>query len=264
MFDKTRKTVRPITNVVRMLIDTVYAPALFLCAGLKANRLVGKRAAVAGKGEPNPLETYFDSRVDGPGLWKWRHYFEAYHTHFSKFRGKRPKILEIGVYSGGSLEMWREYFGADCEYIGVDIDPTCRRFEKDGVTIKIANQSDRAFWARFRQEVGDVDIVIDDGGHKPRHQRPTFEEILRCIKPGGVYLCEDIHGLLNPFAAYLRGFANALNAKRFNPVQAWVKSVTNYPYVTIIELQDQPRAPLVSELRGADWINGIALSTLKK
>jgi hypothetical protein len=150
--------------------------------------------------------------------------------------------------------MWRNYFGADCEIIGVDINPECRQHEKNGVTIKIANQSDRAFWRRFREEVGEVDIVIDDGGHRPRQQRPTFEEILRCIKPGGIYLCEDIHGLKNPFAAYIRGFANTLNANRFNPVQAWVKSVTFYPYIAVLEILERPRDGLVSERSGDSWL----------
>lgn len=255
MFDKLRKNVRPITNVLRSLVDTVYAPALFFLAGRKANGIIGHRTLTAdGFSSANPLEAYFDSHRAGAGVWKWRHYFEAYHTHFSRFRGNRPKILEIGVYSGGSLDMWREYFGADCELFGVDINPGCQQFEKKNVTIKVANQSDRAFWRRFREEVGEVDIVIDDGGHRPRQQRPTFEEIIRCIKPGGVYLCEDLHGLKNPFSAYLRGVANTLNADQFNDVQAWVKSVTFYPYMAAVEILEQPRKGLTSEKRGDSWI----------
>ncbi len=233
----------------------VYAPLLFFLAGRKANGIIGDRSPVVdGLPTPNPLEVLFDSQQDGAGLWKWRHYFDAYHTHFSKFRGKRPRILEIGVYSGGSLELWRKYFGSDCEIFGVDINPQCQKFEKEGVTIKIANQSDRDFWRRFRDEVGQVDIVIDDGGHRPRQQRPTFEEIFRCIKPGGVYLCEDIHGLKNPFSSYLLGFANTLNADRFNAVQAWVKSVSFYPYVAVVEILDRPLTGLVAEKRGDLWI----------
>lgn len=255
MFDRIRKTVRPLTNVARALVDTVYAPALFWLGGRRANALVGRRQEPGGAGlSPSPLEIHFDAHQDGAGLWKWRHYFDIYHAHFSRFQGRKPKIVEIGVYSGGSLEMWRNYFGEDCEYFGVDINPVCRRYEAPGVTIKTADQSDRSFWRAFRQEVGEVDIIIDDGGHRPRQQRPTFEEMLRCIKPGGVYLCEDMHGLRNPFTAYLRGFANSLNADRFTPAQAWVKSVTFYPYVTVVEMLDRPRAELVSEKRGDIWI----------
>ncbi len=257
MFDVLRKKVRPLTNTARTLIDMVYAPSLYWLAGCKANGIVGNGKAASGRPvSPNPLETYFDSHRTGPGLWKWRHYFEAYHTHFAKFRGARPKIVEIGVYSGGSLDMWREYFGADCELYGVDIDKSCMKHEKQNVKINIANQSDRAFWRKFREEVGEVDIVIDDGGHRPRQQRPTFEEILGAIKPGGIYLCEDIHGLRNPFAAYLRGIANTLNDHRFNAVQARIKSVTFYPYIAVVEILDTPRKALTSEKSGDQWIKG--------
>jgi hypothetical protein len=58
----------------------------------------------------NPLRTFFDSRETGRGIWKCLHYFDIYHRHFSKFVGRDVKVLEIGVYSGGSLEMWRHLF----------------------------------------------------------------------------------------------------------------------------------------------------------
>jgi SAM-dependent methyltransferase len=255
VFSTLKKTVRPLTNVVRSLIDSVYAPALFHLARIKANDLVGAKKSATGETRTaNPLETHFDALSTGPGLWKWRHYFDIYHAHFSRFRGKKPKILEIGVYSGGSTEMWREYFGEGCEYFGVDINPECRKFEKKGVTIRTANQSDREFWRKFREEVGEVDIVIDDGGHRPRQQRPTFEEIFRCIRPGGVYLCEDMHGVKNPFTSYLQGLASTLNDNRFNAVQAWVKTVAFYPFITVVEILDSPRQGLVSEKRGDRWL----------
>lgn len=255
MFDRIRKTVRPLTDVARSLIDSLYAPALFHLAVSNAPKLSGgRRKGSTEPYQPNPLEAHFDSHSAGPGIWKWRHYFDIYHSHFSKFRGKQPKILEIGVYSGGSMEMWREYFGEGCEYFGVDINPECRKFEKKGVAIRTADQSDRQFWRRFLEEIGEVDIVIDDGGHRPRQQRPTFEEVFRRIRPGGVYLCEDMHGVKNPFASYLQGFANRLNDNRFNAVQGWVKSVAFYPFVTVVDLLDRPRDGLVSERRGDIWL----------
>jgi hypothetical protein len=60
----------------------------------------------------NPLRRFFEAHKRGHGIWKWNHYFEIYHRHFSKFRGREVHILEIGIYSGGSLEMWKDYFGA--------------------------------------------------------------------------------------------------------------------------------------------------------
>src|SRR5262245_33435219 len=74
----------------------------------------------------NPLREFFDGRKEGPGIWKWNHYFNIYDRHFRRFRGQEVHVLEIGVYSGGSLEMWREYFGASAIIYGVDIQSACR------------------------------------------------------------------------------------------------------------------------------------------
>src|SRR5580698_2089804 len=64
--------------------------------------------------EPNPLMEFFDHHSTGRGLWKWRHYFDIYHRHLQKFFGKEVHVAEVGIYSGGSLEMWKQYFGPRC------------------------------------------------------------------------------------------------------------------------------------------------------
>src|SRR5262245_54320107 len=76
--------------------------------------------------QANPLEEYFDSHTQGACIRKWRHYFEIYHRHFRKFVGQNVHVLEIGIYSGGSLEMWRSYFGPQARIYGVDIEEACR------------------------------------------------------------------------------------------------------------------------------------------
>src|SRR5471032_1889882 len=45
----------------------------------------------------NPLLDYFESHREGPGIWKWRHYFDIYHRHFAKFVGRQVNIMEVGV-----------------------------------------------------------------------------------------------------------------------------------------------------------------------
>src|SRR5690349_460018 len=147
--------------------------------------------------EPAPanwLEEYFDAHTTGPGLWKWRHYFDIYDKHFAKFRGREVHILEVGIFSGGSLDMWKSYFGDDAHIYGVDIEPTCRAYEATGTRIFIGDQSDKNFWREVIREVPKLDIVIDDGGHRVSQQVPTLEMLLPHLRPGGVYLCEDIWG----------------------------------------------------------------------
>src|ERR1700722_9348231 len=96
----------------------------------------------------NPLERFFDERTTGPGIWKWRHYFEIYDRHFRHFRGKEITFLEIGIFSGGSLDMWADYFGPKARIYGVDIEPACRAYENERIKVFIGDQADRQFWAQ--------------------------------------------------------------------------------------------------------------------
>jgi hypothetical protein len=149
----------------------------------------GRAPAVA---EANPLEEYFlgnDDRL----IRKWRHYFEIYHRHFAAFRGKSPVVMEIGVAYGGSLQMWRDYFGRGCRIVGIDSNPRCAELADADTTILIGDQGSRDFLASVRSRVPHVDILIDDGGHTMEQQIATFEELYRHIQPRGIYLCEDMH-----------------------------------------------------------------------
>jgi cephalosporin hydroxylase len=140
----------------------------------------------------NPLEAYFRAN-QGRVIYKWMHYFEIYHRHFAPFRGKPITVLEFGVFHGGSLQMWKSYFGPRTRVIGVDINPMCARFGEKDIKIVIGDQEDRAFLRRLAQEYGPFDVVIEDGGHKMDQQINTFEEIWPAVSEGGVFLIEDLH-----------------------------------------------------------------------
>ena len=163
-------------------------------------------------GVENPLWEYFESHREGRGIFKWTHYFEIYQRHLSKFVGRNPQVVEIGIYSGGSLGLWRHYFGPGCHVSGIDIQEECKSYQDSDTSIYIGDQADRGFWKRFRDESPAVDVLIDDGGHSPEQQRVTLEEMLPYLRPGGVYLCEDVHGVNNAFAAYAHKLADLLNA----------------------------------------------------
>jgi hypothetical protein len=217
---------------------------------------------------PNPLLEYFLAHREGRGIWKFKHYLDIYNRHFSRFRSQEVHVLEIGVYSGGSLEMWPCYFGRRCRLYGVDIEPACKAYEAENVRIFIGDQSDHAFWKMFKKEVPILDIVIDDGGHYPEQQIVSVEELLPHIRPGGFYACEDIHGPFNWFSAYLCGLVQSLNAFQphydFNdndrrlyseatPLQASTMGIYLYPYLAIIEKSSTPIHELVCAKRGTLW-----------
>jgi len=139
----------------------------------------------------NDLEKYFTENT-GRLIYKWKHYFEIYDRHFSRFRGTNVHVVEFGVFQGGSLQMWKQYFGPNAKIFGVDINPHCKKLEEDQIEIFIGNQDDRKFLKSLTEKIPRIDILIDDGGHMMRQQINTYEELFPFINKDGVYLCEDV------------------------------------------------------------------------
>ncbi|MEO7016684.1 MAG: class I SAM-dependent methyltransferase [Leifsonia sp.] len=142
--------------------------------------------------EKNPLTRYF-LHNRGRLIDKWMHYFDIYDRHFSPYRFRPITVVEFGVSHGGSLQMWKKYFGKRARLTGVDIDPRCANLGEERINIVIGDQSDREFLARLRDQVGPIDVLIDDGGHTMQQQIATFEVMWPAVKVGGVYLVEDLH-----------------------------------------------------------------------
>ena len=127
-------------------------------------------------------------------------YFSVYDHLFSKFRNKKIVFIEIGVLAGGSLFMWRNFFGSKARIIGIDMNPRAKKWEKYGFEIFIGSQSDKNFWRNFCKKIGKIDIVLDDGGHTYDQQIITTEMLLENIKDGGLLVVEDTH------TSYMKGF----------------------------------------------------------
>lgn len=139
---------------------------------------------------------------DGRGVRKWVHYFEVYERHFDAYRdgfplpggGYRPlRFLEIGVSEGGSLQLWRKYFGSDATIFGVDIDARCAVFDNEGAHVRIGSQADPPFLLSVVKEMGGVDVVLDDGSHRAKDQRVSFDTLFPLLSYGGLYIVEDLH-----------------------------------------------------------------------
>lgn len=212
----------------------------------------------------NPLWEYFSNHKAGPGLWKWNHYFDAYHRHFAPFRNQDVNILEIGIYSGGSLGMWQQYFGEHCHIYGVDIEEACKSYESEKISVFIGDQQDRDFWANFRSKAPAIQILIDDGGHTPEQQMVTLEEMLPHMPAGSVYVCEDIHGISNQFTAFATAMVHSLNASSngissgelgfiSTPAQQAIHSIHFYPYLCVIEKHESPPEALTAPKHGTEW-----------
>lgn len=127
-------------------------------------------------------------------------YFDTYDRLFGPFVGQPITFVEIGVLGGGSLFMWRDFFGEQARIIGIDLNPSAKKWEEFGFEIYVGDQADPAFWKEFFQNVGMVDVLLDDGGHTYQQQAVTFSSSVESIRDGGVLVVEDTH------TSYMRGF----------------------------------------------------------
>lgn len=198
------------------------------------------------------LEKYFrdnNSRL----INKWNHYFNIYERHFNKFRNKEIVVLEIGVSQGGSLQMWKEYFGDKAKIFGIDIDPRCKELEEENIKILIGSQSDRKFLRQVKESIPKIDILIDDGGHTMKQQIVSYEELFSHIKDEGTYLCEDLHtsywlrygggyrrrGTFIEYSKYFIDYLNAFHSQqktlRVNSFTKSVDSIHYYDSIIVIE-----------------------------
>lgn len=214
----------------------------------------------------NELESFFYSNT-GPLLNKWIHYFEIYERHFARLRGKPIKIVEFGVSQGGSLKMWKNYFGSQAHIVGVDINPLCKQFEEPGIDILIGDQENRDFLREIAESHPDIDVLIDDGGHTMKQQIYTFEELFSCVKPNGIYLIEDLHtsywapwggGLKREgtFIEYSKNFVDLINAWHFEDNKAishnsFTRTVNSlHFYDSVLVIEKRPIKPPSAESHG--------------
>ena len=130
---------------------------------------------------------------EGRPINKWTHYLAHYARFFSRFRNTPVRMLEIGVFEGGSLELWRRYLGPEATIFGIDIDPACASKVEEPNQVRIGSQDDPEFLRSVVEEMGGVDLVLDDGSHKGNHIITSFRALFPILADGGLYVIEDMH-----------------------------------------------------------------------
>ena len=119
-------------------------------------------------------------------------------------RSLATKVLEIGVATGASLRMWREYFQAATIH-GVDLAPALA-LSADRIEIHEADQASRTALNRVLARIGsDIDVIIDDGGHTMEQQQVSLASLFPHVRQGGWYIVEDLHTSFAERIAVSRG-----------------------------------------------------------
>lgn len=176
-------------------------------------------------------------RHEGLIVDKWEQYFEVYEDIFSPYRQsnhrfsdnqaqhqsliKPTSLLEIGVSFGGSLQIWKKYFGPSSIIVGVDInDNVCKNpyFRESGVQTFCFDASNHVYLQKFfTYTIGDAgeavllfppsdttpstavesapllyDIIVDDASHVSRDVISTFNTSFQYVSEGGLYIVEDV------------------------------------------------------------------------
>jgi len=140
---------------------------------------------------------------------QWHNYTIVYAALFREFHHRPLKIFEMGLGTnrpdfafnmgvngrpGASLRGWRELF-PKAQVYGADIDRDSL-FEEERIQTFFCDQLDRPairdLWSQPALE-GGVDVIIDDGLHTFEGNTLFLGESLERLRPGGVYVIEDIH-----------------------------------------------------------------------
>lgn len=137
-------------------------------------------------------------------------YGELYDTLFATYRDTATRMLEIGVFSGASAQVWTEYF-PHVHVDGIDITLSKVRFGKENPRITFYEMDGTTEETRDAFAGKIYDIIIDDGSHLPHHQIESFRLFASLLAPGGVYVIEDIDG----------GYADKVREETFKIAQEY-------------------------------------------
>ena len=129
--------------------------------------------------------------------WGQHRYAQHYQRHLEHLRDEPINLLEIGVggytdptKGGESLRMWKAYF-PHAQIFGLDLHEKSA-LEEDRVRIFRADQSSPDALRLIAEQIGRLDVVVDDGSHLSAHVRTSFETLFPLLEKDGVYAVEDL------------------------------------------------------------------------
>lgn len=118
-------------------------------------------------------------------------YTHYYDMLFASQRESVRKVVEIGIDTGASLRMWRDYFPNAAIY-GLDVDPN-KLFSEDRIECLLCEQGSTGSLFDVSVRIGGgVNFILDDGSHRPDHQVTSAIALMPLLAPGGIYIIEDV------------------------------------------------------------------------
>jgi 23S rRNA U2552 (ribose-2'-O)-methylase RlmE/FtsJ len=138
-------------------------------------------------------------------------YETPYQNLFEHRRKSVTAVLELGIYRGGSLRAWRDYF-PNAEIVGVDIDHGTMMSGEERIRTICGDVSQAETLSTARNVVEEYDLIVDDASHRQSHQYFALHHLWQSVKVGGIYIIEDLDfehtfEVLTVITAMLRGQA---------------------------------------------------------
>jgi hypothetical protein len=121
------------------------------------------------------------------------HYLEVYDPILASRVDKKIKLLEIGVYRGGSVKLWRDYFPQG-DIVGIDLQLPENFAPGERIQLFEGSQADTRFLSEVAMKAAPdgFDIIIDDASHIGALTKTAFWHLFdHHLKPGGLYAIED-------------------------------------------------------------------------
>ena len=203
---------------------------------------------------------------EGKATDKWSSYLDAYDHVFQQFRDEAISLLEIGIQNGGSLEIWSQYFQNATHLAGCDNDPKCGELTYDDsrITVFVGDATERAVSERILAHCSSYDLVIDDGSHRSGDIIRAFLAYFSAVKPGGLYVVEDIHcsywdghegGLFYPYSSisFFKALIDIVNYESWGTAHKRSSLLQAFADKYEVQIEEE----LLSQIHSVEFINSV-------
>lgn len=145
-------------------------------------------------------------------------YIDVYDQYLLSRKESAKQILEIGIYQGGSILMWQEYF-KNAEITGVDISfqNNMTDLNVERITLKKCDAYSDAVVTELAARK--YDVIVDDGPHTLESMLYVAKYYTHLLSEKGILIIEDIQEMgwiekiVDAFPEHLRNMVEIVDRR---------------------------------------------------
>ena len=202
---------------------------------------------------------------------KWSSYLYTYDSILERFYDSELGLLELGVNSGGSLEVLAKCFSKSHYIVGLDTNPDCKNivFADQRISVLIGDSTSSESYLAIKAKFKQFCVIIDDASHQSRDIIANLLLYIGLLSDGGIYVIEDLccsywgefgGGLHNPSSAmnFLKDLADCVNYQHWSYSSSIQKLVFKYTQRTLPESS----ISRLSQISTVMFVNSMCVITL--